>query len=68
MKHRLIDTQRRNYPVKRLCQVLNVSRSGYYAARNRPVSARRKRQWSLTALIQHIHHQSPNVWIATCTR
>jgi putative transposase len=55
VKHRFIDIQKRSYPVKRLCRVLNVSRSGYYAARSRPPSARRKRQWDLTSQIRQIH-------------
>ena len=58
MKHRFIDIQKRSYPVKRLCQALNVSRSGYYAARSRPPSARRKRQWELTSRIRQIHATS----------
>ena len=30
MKYQFIDTQRDGYPVEKLCQVLEVSRSGYY--------------------------------------
>ena len=33
MKHQFIDDQRRRYGVRRLCASLDVSRSGYYAAR-----------------------------------
>jgi transposase InsO family protein len=58
VKHRFINIQKRSYSVKRLCRVLNVSRSGYYAARSRPPSARRKRQWDLTSQIQQIHAAS----------
>ena len=43
MKHRFIEGHRHRYGVKVLCDVLQVSRSGYYAARCRPPSARRQR-------------------------
>ena len=55
MKHRFIEEQRQRYGVKALCEVLQVSRSGYYAARCRPVSARRQRQATLTERIGEIH-------------
>jgi putative transposase len=74
VKHRFIDAHRRSYDVKRLCLTLNVSRSGYYAARGRPPSARRKRQWGLTSQIQHIHtasrqtYGSPRVHAELCAQ
>jgi transposase InsO family protein len=58
MKHRFIDAQRRQYAVRTLCTALDVSRSGYYAARHRPPSARTQRQLSLTSRIQRIHAAS----------
>lgn len=37
MIHKLVhQLQRKAYPVKRLCQVLRISRSGFYEARNKP--------------------------------
>ena len=38
-----------------MCDVLNVSRSGYYAWRNRPESARTVRQRETVAEIRAIH-------------
>lgn len=58
MKHRFVENNRHQYGVKVLCQVLQVSRSGYYAARHRPPSACRQRQAALTARIGAIHAAS----------
>ncbi|HYM99926.1 MAG TPA: IS3 family transposase [Aestuariivirgaceae bacterium] len=58
MKYAFIHTHRRSYGVRALCQALQVSASGYYAARSRPPSARRRRQASLTTKIQEIHSAS----------
>jgi len=49
---RLADT---GIPVDRCCQVLGVSRQGYYRYRRRPTSATQlRRQW-LTGLIREVH-------------
>jgi putative transposase len=58
LKHQFIDAHRTRYPVRRLCEALQVSVSGYYAAHNRPLSVRRERQESLTGRIQTIHAAS----------
>jgi len=55
VKCKFIEDNRRNYGVKWLCDLLQVSRSGYYAARHRPPSERRRRQATLTARIGEIH-------------
>lgn len=55
MRYQFIDTNRHNYPIRTMCQVLKVSTSGYYAARNRPPSKRSERQTLLTSHIQAIH-------------
>jgi transposase InsO family protein len=74
VKHRFIDSQKHSYPVKRLCQALNVSRSGYYAARSRLPSMQRKRQWELTSQIQLIHaasrqtYGSPRIHAELCAQ
>ena len=41
-----------------MCKVLEVSRSGYYAWRDRPVSARRQRQQELIEQIRSVHDDS----------
>lgn len=58
MKHRFIDIHRHSYSVKAMCQALQISPSGYYAARNRPPSKQCDRQRALTAHIRAIHAAS----------
>jgi putative transposase len=41
-----------------MCQVLNVTRSGYYAWRDRPASARAQRRDELVARIRQVHDDS----------
>ena len=62
MKYHFIDTNRHSYAVKALCQALNVSTSGYYAARSRLPSARRERQTLLTSQIRAIHTASRHTY------
>jgi putative transposase len=47
-----------DYPVQLMCRLLKVSRSGYYAWRDRPLSARARSDIALTALIHQIHRRS----------
>jgi putative transposase len=62
MKHQFIDAQRRSYGVRSLCAALDVSRSGYYAARRRPPSLRSVRRTELTSQIQAIHDASRHTY------
>lgn len=47
-----------NYPVQRLCRVLDVSVSGYYAWRRRPPSRRQQTDQVLLTQIRAIHERS----------
>jgi putative transposase len=58
VKYQFIEAQRVHYPVRRLCRVLGVAASGYYAACARQPSACARRQAQLSAQIQAIHTQS----------
>src|SRR3954447_3451043 len=58
MCFRLIDAKKAQHPVSRLCEVLGVSRAGYYAWKQRPVSARRLRDIELLDEIRAIHADS----------
>lgn len=57
MKYVFIRTQERLHRVTRLCTVLGVSRSGYYAWRDRPVSARTADDQRLLPLLRQIHQE-----------
>lgn len=47
-----IDTEKADFPIRTLCQVLQVSPSGYYAARNRPESAHARDDRRLRVLVR----------------
>ena len=52
MKFRFIDAAKEDFPVTRLCQVLGVSPSGYFAWRSRPASCRQREDLVLLAHIR----------------
>jgi hypothetical protein len=52
---RLVEQQRASYPVARLCRVLGVSPSGFYAWRRRPPAARALVNAQLPTTIRQIH-------------
>jgi putative transposase len=58
MSFRFIEDHRDTYPVRLMCAVLEVSPAGYYAWRERPVSARAASNSALVAEIRQIHHDS----------
>ena len=51
MAFEFVEREKVQHPVPRLCRVLRVSRSGYYAWRKRPPSARAQADAVLTARI-----------------
>jgi putative transposase len=55
MRYRFIDDHRAVWPIEVQCRVLQVSRSGYYAWRTRPVSRAAQRRVELTDRIRAIH-------------
>ncbi|QNT70166.1 transposase [Defluviicoccus vanus] len=57
MRFRCIEDQRDTWPVRVLCDALQVSASGYYAWRGRPESARVAANRALLADVRRIHEQ-----------
>ena len=68
MRFEFIDTNRPRFSVARMCDLLSVSRSGYYAWCDRSESRRSRENRRLLALIRTIHQESdcsygsPRVW------
>jgi transposase InsO family protein len=58
MKYQFIADHEQAYSVKRLCQVLEVQRSGYYAWKVRPVSPRAQANAELLAKVRQAFHHS----------
>src|SRR5204863_8560234 len=57
MTFRFIEEHRDHWPVRLLCESLEVSPAGYYAWRGRPASAREQRSDALLVEIAAIHEQ-----------
>lgn len=57
-RYEFIDQHRAEFPVLRMCAVLSVSASGYYAWRSRPVSVRAQENQRLTAEITEVYEAS----------
>lgn len=58
MRFRLIDQAKAQFPIQRLCKVLGVSTSGYFAWKNRGASTRQKEDMVLLAHIRSAFAQS----------
>jgi transposase InsO family protein len=62
MTFQFIDDHREEFPVTRMCKVLDVSRSGYYAWRGRPPSAREMANRELYKEIEAVYNESGGVY------
>ena len=68
MRFRFINDNCQRFAVNRMCNLLSVSTSGYYAWRGRPESCRSREDRRLLLLIRSIHQESrggygsPRVW------
>ena len=62
MRFQFIDDHRDEFPVTRMCKVLKVSRSGYYAWRTRPVSAREMANRKLANKIEAVYNDSDGTY------
>ena len=58
MRFQFIENHRDELPVTRMCKALNVSPSGFYAWRSRPVSAREMANRELVMKIETVYYDS----------
>ena len=58
MRFKFIQERQTEFPVQMTCDILDVSRSGYYAWRDRPPCARQQRRAALMDQIEDVHKQS----------
>jgi putative transposase len=62
MKYQVIAQYTQQYPVKMMCQTLDVSESGYYAWKRRPLSQRAQADEVLASRIQQAHQASHQIY------
>ena len=62
MRFQFIKENEDAFEVSAMCETFNVSRSGYYSWKKRPVSKTAQRAESLTAEIEEIHHKRKEVY------
>ena len=58
MRFRFIEDRRADYPVRTLCNVIEVSPAGYYAWRSRPESRRSAANRALVDDIKRVHRNT----------
>ena len=58
MKFDAIEAEKANYPIALMCRVLEVSRAGYYASRERPESERTSANRQLARRIHEVYRAS----------
>ena len=64
MRFRFIEDRRADYPVRIMCDVLEVSPAGYYAWRSRPESPRSVANRELLADIKRVHRDTMDAMAA----
>jgi putative transposase len=62
MRYEFVAAQAGEHAITRMCQVLDVGRSGYYAWRNREPSGREKSNQELVEQIQAVHQNSRQLY------
>jgi putative transposase len=62
MKYAWIDQQRDSFPIAVMCDVLKVSKSGYYSAQKRSPTPRAERTARIQASVQQVHAQSHGIY------
>ena len=62
MKFHFIGEHLRQFPIEVVCDVLQISRSGYYAWRGRPHSGQARRREELAGKIRIVHQENRRVY------
>ena len=62
MRFQFIEDRRDEYPIRRMCNELNVSPSGYYAWHDRPASAREMANQELYNKIEAVYNDNHGVY------
>jgi putative transposase len=62
VKYAWITEHRDSFPVAVMCAVLQVSKSGYYASLDRPLSPRRERHAAICQAVRQVHAQSHGIY------
>lgn len=62
MKYQVIAQHEGAYPVKMMCQTLEVSESGYYAWKRRPLSQQAQANEELARRIRQVHQASHQIY------
>jgi putative transposase len=62
VRYAFIKQHEPQYPVRRLCQVMQVNRAGYYAWRKEPVTAKQQEDRRITGLIKQFWLESGGVY------
>jgi len=58
----MIDTEKKAYPISLLCELMQVSRTGYYSWRTRGTSARQKEYENLIPIVKEAHRISKETY------
>jgi transposase InsO family protein len=61
-KYEFIDAEKDDYPISKMCEWMDVSRSGFHEWRGREESATARRQEELKLLIQHVFTDSDGTY------
>ena len=62
MKHAWINEHRDSFPIALMCELLDVSKSGFYDAQERPPSPRAQRRARIDASVRQVHADSQGVY------
>jgi putative transposase len=62
VKHAWINEHRDSFPIALMCELLDVSKSGFYDAQERPPSPRAQRRARIDASVRQVHADSQGVY------